>query len=47
MAPTEIFRNLVTYYVTSWKTGVETEVIPRNVTISDTSGQHQVHVKEW
>jgi hypothetical protein len=45
--PTGVFRNLVTYYVSSWTTGIETTATPAHVTISDSFGQHRVHVKEW
>jgi hypothetical protein len=45
--PTGIFRNMVTYYVTSWTTGIEADSVPSHVTVSDPFGQHRVHVKAW
>jgi hypothetical protein len=45
--PTGIFRNMVTYYVTSWTTGIEADATATHVTISDSFGQHRVHVKPW
>jgi hypothetical protein len=45
--PTGVFRNMVTYYVTSWTTGIETDATPGHVTITDSFGQHRVHVTAW
>lgn len=45
--PSGIFLNLVTYYVASWTTGVEAATIPTHVTITDSFGEHRVHVKGW
>ena len=45
--PTGIFRNMVTYYVTSWTTGIEADSVPTHVTVTDSFGQHRVHVKPW
>jgi hypothetical protein len=45
--PTGIVLNLVTYYATSWTTGIEEDVTPTHVTITDSFGDHKVHVKEW
>ena len=48
--PTGIFLNLTTYYVANWPpTGVsaETDVLPKQVTIADAYGEHQVRVKPW
>jgi len=45
--PTGVFRNMVTYYVTSWTTGIEADSVPTHVTVTDSFGQHRVHVKPW
>jgi len=45
--PTGVFRNMVTYYVASWTTGIETDTSPTHVTIVDSFGEHRVHVKAW
>lgn len=46
-SPAGIFRNMITYYVTSFTTGIEADVTPSHVTITDSFGQHRVHVKPW
>jgi hypothetical protein len=47
--PTGIFTNLVTYYVASWTSGVEAvaTATTSHVTVTDSFGQHRVHVKDW
>jgi hypothetical protein len=45
--PTGIFRNMVTYYVASWTTGIDADTVPSHVTVTDAFGQHRVHVKTW
>jgi hypothetical protein len=45
--PTGIVREMVTYYVADWTSGVEAASVPSHVTITDGFGQHRVHVKDW
>ena len=45
--PAGVFRNMVSYYVASWTTGLESDATPAHVTISDSYGQHLIDVKEW
>jgi len=47
--PTGVFMNLVTYYSASWPpkgTPGET-AMPTHVTITDSYGDHKVHVRKW
>lgn len=47
--PTGVFLNLVTYYVASWpQDGMSGErVLPKQITIVDSYGEHRVTVKPW
>lgn len=45
--PAGIHTNIVTYYTTSWTNGVEAASVPTHVTITDSFGEHRVHVKRW
>ncbi len=47
--PTGVFMNLVTYYSASWppKGTPGERAMPSHVTITDSYGDHKVHVKKW
>jgi hypothetical protein len=47
IAPTGIVHYIDTYYVASWTNGLELQVPPAEVTITDGHGQHIVPVESW
>jgi hypothetical protein len=45
--PTHAVPQLVTYCSASWNSGQQELTVPTHVTITDSFGEHRVHVKDW
>ena len=45
--PTHAVPQLVTYCSASWNSGQQELTVPTHVTITDSFGEHRVHMKDW